>query len=70
MNHIHTVFQSNSNDIVLRQVGSDGAETLADLVCFIGLFRKKSVKVPHMADSPYLLPVSVHLVFDTVDRNG
>lgn len=71
MNHVYTVLQSDSNDVILRQVGANGTETFANLVCFISLILGYQSRFPNdMAMSPYLLPVSVHLVFDTVDSNG
>jgi hypothetical protein len=37
MDHVHSVFKSNPDDVVLREVGSDGSQAFADLVGFIGL---------------------------------
>lgn len=37
VNHVHTVFQSNSDDIVLCQVGRNRRHPLADHVTLVGL---------------------------------
>jgi hypothetical protein len=41
VDHIDTVFQGDSDDVLLRQVSSYGTEPLADLVRFIGLNDQK-----------------------------
>jgi len=37
MYHVDTMFKCNANDIIDREVRSDGRETLSDLVRFVGL---------------------------------
>lgn len=40
MDHIHAMLEGNPDNIILRQICSDGREALANLVRFIGLERE------------------------------
>jgi len=37
MNHIHTVLEGDSDNVILGKVGTNRSESFANLVCFIGL---------------------------------
>jgi len=37
MDHIDPMLERNSDDIILCEVGSDGSEAFANLVCLVGL---------------------------------
>lgn len=39
MNHIDTVLEGDPDDIVLREIRTNGSQTFANLVRFIGLSR-------------------------------
>jgi hypothetical protein len=72
MNHINAVLDCNPNDIILCKISADRCQTLADLICFIGLQRCQSVSygTTRFCRSIYLLTVSRHPIFVGVDSNG
>ena len=37
MDHIDAMFESDSDDVVLGEIRTDGSQTFPNLVCFIGL---------------------------------
>lgn len=43
MNHINTMLEGNSDDIILCKISSNWGHALANLIRFIGLYRRLSV---------------------------
>jgi len=41
MDHVNTMFQSDSDNIVLSEVSADRCKSLSNLICLIGLDKKE-----------------------------
>jgi hypothetical protein len=42
VDHIDAVLESDSDNVILSEISSNRSEALADLVCFVGLYRTGS----------------------------
>ena len=50
VDHIDAMFEGDSNDVVLCEIGCNGRKALTDLVCFVGLERARSSVSPASGD--------------------
>lgn len=71
MNHVYAMFQCDSDDVILGQVGSHRSKALANLVRLISLvLRASGTCDDSRRDSPDLLSMGRHAVLEGVDGDG
>jgi hypothetical protein len=72
MNHVNTMFKSDTNNVILSKIGSNGCQTLSDLIRFICLYTNidQPFEVLCKRNSINLLTVSRQTILEREDRNG